>query len=863
MADWKEIDESVSSWETETPSADRRAIMALIKASGLKPKSADAVNNYMAILVAPDGETVCVEHSRKRPSLWFGSPHSSTLATAGIALEQKQPGRGRHSALDAAAAFGGRTAWALRSPDIGRASAALEALGLLGLPDLDPEVVDRWIAVLRTAFPGLSRFDLPNPDFDASETDYKKERTVRLEEGLATTASGNEAVESVRRAFQGYNLINWRVLDALATDWDKEEFGKAILDIARGGDRLAVAVGRAVAAWMEAAADSQRDYPRQIAGAIAMHLHPKDAVYFRRTVLDSLFREATGIPFPRSADPAVEFEREVAFAGKVRDAFAARGLAPRDLMDVQGALWVVAKYERFDGADQEMTGEATVQKQSENSIPLNTILYGPPGTGKTFATIREAVAICDGRSSADALGGTELRKRHNELRQAGRIAFVTFHQSYSYEDFVEGLRPEVGSADSADTADEAGFRLVARAGILRRIATLAAEARATTGRPFETTGRRVFKMSLGRNVEADADLRRECLEEGYVLLANEDRVDWSGLQNASFQTIAEKYRAITGKSVDPRSAVVGEPFYLAAYMREGDIVVASAGTTAFHAVGVVSGPYVFDPSHQDGFGSRRSVDWLWTTEAPRPATDIYVHAFQRRTLHELSQEKVNWAALRELLSPKDENAPPPPHVLVIDEINRANVSKVFGELITLLEEDKRSGAENAVTLRLPYSGDAFSLPRNLYFVGTNTADRSIALLDTALRRRFAFVEMPPQPDLLGVIDGLDLRLLLTRLNERIEYLFDRDHLIGHAFFMAVRSRADMDTVMRRKVIPLLAEYFHEDWERILAVLGGPDQGFIERIALPAPPGLVVEGETRWGYAVRSAFSEDAYAGLQM
>ena len=310
---------------------------------------------------------------------------------------------------------------------------------------------------------------------------------------------------------------------------------------------------------------------------------------------------------------------------------------------------------------------------SEETTPQNIILYGPPGTGKTYATVRRCVEICDGKENTEDM--SKVRRRYGELVAEKRVEFVTFHQSYGYEEFVEGLRP---GKDSAGV----GFLLVATDGVLKRIAE---------------------------------------------------------------------------------------------------------------------------------------------------------HAKRERDL---------------------------PHVLVIDEINRANISKVMGELVTLLEEDKREDAPHEIAVTLPHSQERFTLPANLYILGTmNTADRSIALLDTALRRRFDFEELPPNPDLLSDdVEGIDLPTVLRTINERLEWLIDRDHLIGHAWLMGAKTKADVDRVMRRKIIPLIAEYFYDDWEKVHAVLGGTND-FVNRKVLSPPPGIDDAGEDRYRWTVQEKFEEGAYDRL--
>ena len=252
----------------------------------------------------------------------------------------------------------------------------------------------------------------------------------------------------------------------------------------------------------------------------------------------------------------------------------------------------------------------------------------------------------------------------------------------------------------------------------------------------------------------------------------------------------------------------------------------------------------------------RPVKWLAVFEPGKPVGDIFNKDFSMQTLYKLNPSGLKYDNLEKLLSAAVDEPSTKPHVLIIDEINRANISKVFGELITLLEPDKREGSLNAITVKLPYSGEDFTVPANLHVIGTmNTADRSIALLDTALRRRFDFEELVPDPSVLRgrQVDGVDLEQLLKGLNERIEVLFDRDHRIGHAFFIGVQNHEDLDSVFRRKVLPLLQEYFYENWSNVRRVLNDYGDGdFItrqSRAALPADGEESYPDEPRIVYGV--------------
>lgn len=521
--------------------------------------------------------------------------------------------------------------------------------------------------------------------------------------------------------------------------------------------------------------------------------------------------------------------------------------------------------------------EADTVTDTNNALSpsaVNLILYGPPGTGKTYQTAWEAIRLCLGDEAAAVLNGqdsrAELMSTYRSLVSEGRIEFVTFHQSMSYEEFIEGLRPTTDQSEGNSAGT--GFRLEPVPGIFRRISERAEKGvpRVPRENVLSIEGRQVFKMSIARaNVAAEDYLFEEAISEGHTLLGWED-IDFSDDRFSDVEEILEACRTQGEREgeVTLQSGQVNQVDVFRNQLDVGDIIVVTKGNRLFRAIGEVTGEYEYRQRDNRKYCHRRSVRWLWVDRDGVSASEIYDGNFTMRSIYALNRARLDTVALGSYMNSGGEpvQREAGPYVLIIDEINRANISKVFGELITLLEPDKRLGMDNEIRLTLPYSKKSFGVPQNLHVIGTmNTADRSIALLDTALRRRFSFKELMPDPSVLPEnVEGVDLQKLLFTINERIEYLFDREHQIGHAYFTGCQTRADIESVMRDRVIPLLAEYFYEDWSKVAAVLGDSAHGparFLDAKQIAVPGGMTEDDfsseKLRWTVKDKFDFSEFA------
>ncbi len=433
-------------------------------------------------------------------------------------------------------------------------------------------------------------------------------------------------------------------------------------------------------------------------------------------------------------------------------------------------------FELTNNDDEEIVG-----KLKKNNINLNTILYGPPGTGKTYNLAIYAVAICDNKSLNELTDYDAVIKRYEELKEKNRIAFTTFHQSYSYEEFIEGIKPVVDTENS-------GVNYRIESGVFKKFCEIA---RVVQEDDVRYTGAVWTYRNKTGDKGIDNNFEKRLYDEGVIKI--EDIED----DNHQCGYIKD--------------------------MSSGDWVVLGRNNL-INAIGIITDN---EPEEiNDGiFHYQRKVDWKAKN------LNVDCRSINRGKVISNFTIAASWMKITDLqriIDGDKENVLP--HVFIIDEINRGNISKIFGELITLIEDTKREGMKEEASATLPYSEESFSVPSNVYILGTmNTADRSIALMDTALRRRFDFVEKMPEASLLKDINVSDdigntvnVGELLEIINKRIEFLFDREHTIGHAFFMKLKENCKitvLSDIFKRSVIPLLQEYFYEDYEKIQLVLG--------------------------------------------
>lgn len=446
---------------------------------------------------------------------------------------------------------------------------------------------------------------------------------------------------------------------------------------------------------------------------------------------------------------------------------------------------------------------------TELVTPQNIILFGPPGTGKTYSTIERALQLVIGKDKVDSMSADTRMRQFRKLQQEGQVEFVTFHQAYGYEEFVEGLRPVLGG----DTTSEVRYEL--HPGVFKRIALKAS-----------SEGLRIKDESPTFDALWDRLLKDVSSEENRVV------------------------KSITDKT----------------YLME----VTSRGSLGFHACSVDDEG---DISKSDDYGqtaSKTNVQLIWDNRkelGPQPKkitfdktkalfaedrgsggghhyTAIWMayHEIFNLARSATLQNKELSGPIERVQKVLDKSTPglvdfqfsaaSPQYVLIIDEINRGNISKILGELITLLEPEKRLGSPDELKLPLSYSPEhRFAVPPNLHIIGTmNTADRSIALMDVALRRRFTFEELSPDASVLQgelkkyVPDSNFIDLVtdvFVTLNNRIRFLYDNDHQLGHAYFMRVRNYQDLNLTFIDRIIPLLQEYFYGAWGKICTVLGCP------------------------------------------
>jgi 5-methylcytosine-specific restriction enzyme B len=424
---------------------------------------------------------------------------------------------------------------------------------------------------------------------------------------------------------------------------------------------------------------------------------------------------------------------------------------------------------------------------------LNQILYGPPGTGKTFNSINHAVAIVENKSvdEIDLEERSDIKNRFDNYLKEGRIVFTTFHQSLSYEDFIEGIKPET-------VEEEVTYEV--KDGIFKKLCLEAAFSIARERKSAETTKALDF-----------ANLYDQFVDSVEVTLST---------PGTSVEVPTKSGGKIQIAGISPQGNILakhidGSRTYTISKQRltvldqniENLDEISNVNTTFREIIG--------------GSNSSAYFAILKVIRSLQPKTGVSDRVYSM-------DDKI--AAVRALTIDDYKKATGIPYVIIMDEINRGNISQIFGELITLIEDDKRLGRGEALEVTLPYSKEKFGVPPNIHLIGTmNTADRSVEALDTALRRRFSFKEIPPASKLIttqgklkanqGKVEGIDLAILLDTINNRVEKLLDKDHLIGHSYFMNIEKLSDLKHAFQNKINPLLQEYFYGDFGKIGLVIG--------------------------------------------
>ncbi len=398
-------------------------------------------------------------------------------------------------------------------------------------------------------------------------------------------------------------------------------------------------------------------------------------------------------------------------------------------------------------------------KPPKPTQPLNQILFGPPGTGKTYHTINKAVEITNKEKYDEIIKienikeqRTALKIEFKKLLEGKQISFTTFHQSLSYEDFIEGIKPKTVDNNVVYNIES---------GIFKQICETA-------------TQESSFKIGADKD-----ELTKELFKELYY--------------NYSKELPDQK------EENSPIKLKTSESYPFQLFKNSENSIVVKSGEQKSNMVVT--------------FNELKGINF----ENKKPGRKSYWKEIYNEILK-------NENVVEEKIDNSNKY-----FVLIIDEINRGNIASIFGELITLIEPDKRKDADEELSVTLPYSKKPFSVPKNLYIIGTmNTADRSVEALDSALRRRFVFNEMQPEKTLLDTdFKGINLQEVLTHINTRIEKLLDKDHKIGHSYFMNLDNDIEkLRNAFEHKIIPLLEEYFYGELFKIGLVLG---EKFIEII----------------------------------